>query len=106
MSKTIYALGFFDGVHIGHTQLLLQCHSLAFQQKARAGVVTFGNHPDKLVMGAEPGLINTLSDRERLLRRNGIQEVVVFLGSHCRGSISSRAALIINPRESLTRVTA
>lgn len=76
--KMILALGFFDGVHMGHTALLRACVSLAQQNNCRAGVVTFGNHPDKLVMGTEPGLINTLSDRERLLRQNGIQEVIVF----------------------------
>ena len=76
--KTILALGFFDGVHMGHAALLRTCVSLAQQNNCRSGVVTFGNHPDKLVMGTEPGLINTLSDRERLLRRSGIQEVIVF----------------------------
>lgn len=76
--KTILALGFFDGVHMGHSALLRACVDLAKQNNCRAGVVTFGNHPDKLVMGTEPGLINTLSDRERLLRQNGIQEVIVF----------------------------
>ena len=27
--KTIYALGFFDGVHIGHAALLKACRELA-----------------------------------------------------------------------------
>jgi len=76
--RCILALGFFDGVHMGHAALLRACVSLAKQNNCRAGVVTFGNHPDKLVMGAEPGLINTLSDRERLLRQNGIEEIIVF----------------------------
>ena len=55
MSKIIYALGFFDGVHIGHTQLLLQCHSLAYEHDCTAGVVTFGSHPETLVQGNAPG---------------------------------------------------
>ena len=29
MNETIYALGFFDGVHIGHAALLAQCRRLA-----------------------------------------------------------------------------
>ena len=28
-NKTIYALGFFDGVHIGHGALLNSCRELA-----------------------------------------------------------------------------
>ena len=76
--KCILALGFFDGVHMCHTVLLQECRRLADENQYRAGVVTFGNHPDKLVMGAAPELINTLADRERLLRRSGIDDVIVF----------------------------
>ena len=40
---------------------------MADQYGFRAGVVTFGNHPDGLVQGNAPRLINSLSDRKRLL---------------------------------------
>ena len=69
MDKTIYALGFFDGVHLGHQALLRDCRVLAEKYRAGAGVVTFANHPDALVFGAAPGLINTPQDREHLLRQ-------------------------------------
>lgn len=67
MEKTIYALGFFDGVHLGHRALLSQCRRLALEHHCRAGAVTFGTHPDQLVLGQAPVLINTPADRERLL---------------------------------------
>ena len=51
MDKTIYALGFFDGVHIGHQALLRTCRKLAQAHRTNAGVVTFANHPDALVFG-------------------------------------------------------
>jgi len=79
MSKIIYALGFFDGVHIGHTQLLLQCHSLAYQHNCTTGVVTFGSHPDTLVLGSAPRLINSIRDREWLLREKYAIEMVLTL---------------------------
>ena len=69
MDKTIYALGFFDGVHLGHQALLRDCRVLAEKHRTGAGVVTFANHPDALVFGAAPGLINTPQDREHLLRQ-------------------------------------
>ena len=46
MNKTIYALGFFDGVHVGHAALLDRCKTLAREGNYRAGVVTFAAHPD------------------------------------------------------------
>ena len=70
MNQTIYALGFFDGVHLGHRALLRECRRLASQAGWDAGVVTFGSHPDALVFGSAPVLINTPADRERLLRRD------------------------------------
>lgn len=67
MSKTIFALGFFDGVHLGHRALLNTCRALAREHGCSAGAVTFGAHPDALVLGKAPGLLNTPADRERLL---------------------------------------
>ena len=54
MNKTIYALGFFDGVHVGHAALLDRCKTLARKENYRAGVVTFAAHPDTLVLGNTP----------------------------------------------------
>ena len=68
MNKTIFALGFFDGVHIGHGALLRRCQTLAKKHQCQAGVVTFDTHPQTLVAGSAPGLICGTSDRERLLR--------------------------------------
>ena len=79
MNKTIYALGFFDGVHIGHAALLDRCKYLAREKNIRAGVVTFAAHPDTLVLGSTPPLINTPYDREKLLRERFSMERVVTL---------------------------
>ena len=74
--KTIYALGFFDGVHLGHQALLTACRTLAEQNNCRAGVVTFTGHPDTLVSGNTPALINTPEDRKALLLGFGMDTVV------------------------------
>ena len=79
MNKTIYALGFFDGVHVGHAALLDRCKTLAREENYRAGVVTFAAHPDTLVLGTTPPLINTPYDREKLLRERFSMEQVVTL---------------------------
>lgn len=68
MKKTIYALGVFDGVHLGHQALLDTCRTLANAAGCRTGVVTFTTHPDALVFGKAPALINSITDRELLLR--------------------------------------
>ena len=52
--KCVYALGFFDGVHLGHGSLLTACRELADELGRDAGVVTFSTHPEALVRGAAP----------------------------------------------------
>lgn len=73
--KTIFALGFFDGVHLGHQALLAACRELAEQTGCQAGVVTFLNHPDAMVHGLAPRLINTAEDRRRLICRYGVDNI-------------------------------
>jgi len=79
MNKTIYALGFFDGVHIGHQALLTACRRLAQEQCCAAGVITFGTHPDALVLCSTPHLINSPKDREWLLKEKFHMDTVVTL---------------------------
>ena len=74
--KTIFALGFFDGVHLGHQALLSACKTLAAQHGCRAGVLTFAGHPDTLVLGNAPALLNTPQDRRQLLTEYGMDTVV------------------------------
>lgn len=74
--KTIYALGFFDGVHLGHQALLLACRHLAHRKGCYAGVVSFTTHPDGLVSGKAPALINTIEDRNRLLCGYGMEKLL------------------------------
>ena len=76
--KTIYALGFFDGVHLGHQALLDACRQLAQENGYKAGVITFNVHPDGLVSGKAPALLNTIEDRKRLLLSFGIDSVVAL----------------------------
>lgn len=73
--KMIYALGFFDGVHLGHQALLETCVELAKKQNMRPGAITFEKHPQSLFTPTPPPLINTDADRDRLLQQWGMEYV-------------------------------
>lgn len=75
--KTIYALGFFDGVHLGHQALLVACGHLARRSGCKVGVVTFDTHPDALVAKQAPPLINTVEERCRMFLAHGFAELLV-----------------------------
>lgn len=73
--QKIFALGFFDGVHLGHQALLKACVDLAGELGVEAAAITFESHPQSLFAEKTPPLINSLQDRYRLLRRCGISHI-------------------------------
>ena len=73
--KRIFALGFFDGVHLGHQALLEACVSLAGSLGAETAAITFDRHPRALFTQDPPSLISTAASRRLLLNRYGITYV-------------------------------
>lgn len=76
--KCIFALGFFDGVHLGHQALLAECCRLAAKLDAQPAAITFDAHPKSLFLPEPPELISTVWDRRRLLGQYGMEQVYVF----------------------------
>ena len=76
--KRIFALGFFDGVHLGHQALLAECVRLAKAMDCETAAITFERHPQSLFREDVPPLLSTLSDRFRLLLGRGIDHVYPF----------------------------
>lgn len=76
MDKCVLALGFFDGVHLGHGALLRRTRALADELRLPAAALTFDTHPAELVSGQRVALLNTPRERETLMRElYGIDEV-------------------------------
>src|SRR3954469_17821173 len=66
--KVCLAIGFFDGVHLGHQQVIRQTISDARQHEALSVVVTFDCHPNSVVAPERtPPLIYPLSKKLRVI---------------------------------------
>lgn len=77
--KCVLALGFFDGVHLGHAALLRRTVERAVEMDIAPAVMTFDTHPDTLVQGKPVPLINSAPDRAFLIRQLfGIDMVEFF----------------------------
>ena len=75
--KRAIALGFFDGVHIGHGALLRKTVLRAEEIGGIPSVLSFDVHPDTLVFNKEVPLINSALAREYIIRElYGIDNVV------------------------------
>ena len=74
---TALTIGTFDGVHLGHQQLLWRLVTKAAGDGLHPAVLTFRNHPRQVL---NPGInlpyITTLEDRISFLRGQGVQLVV------------------------------
>lgn len=79
MSKElVIALGFFDGVHLGHAALLRRAVEEAKVRGCQSAVFTFTRPPKEVVTGIPCPLINTPTDRKRLLQEvYGIDHVIM-----------------------------
>ena len=79
MKKRVIALGFFDGVHIGHAALLTCVRARAAALGVTPAALTFDTHPGGIVSGNQVPLINSLDGRLDLIRRlHGIEDVIVL----------------------------
>ena len=79
MNQKVIALGFFDGVHLGHGALLRRVTERARETGASPAVVTFDRAPKSLVTGKPVSLLNSPEDRRDLIRRfYGIEDVVML----------------------------
>ena len=72
------AIGVFDGVHLGHQQIIRQTFSDARQHEGQAVVVTFDRHPSAIVApDRQPGLIYSLPQKLRTLAGLGADATLV-----------------------------
>lgn len=77
--KACLAIGVFDGVHLGHQQIIRQTIADARQQNALAVVVTFDRHPSAIVAPDRvPPLIYSQAQKIRTIESLGAEALLVI----------------------------
>jgi len=77
--KRAIALGFFDGIHIGHAALLNKTNERSAEYGFIPSVLSFDIHPDNVVFGRNVPLINSAADRERIIKQQfNIDDVILL----------------------------
>ena len=77
--KRVIALGFFDGVHLGHQALMRRTVERAAEYGVRPSVISFDTHPDIFVRGVDVPLLGSVADRRDLISRiGGIDDIIMI----------------------------
>ena len=77
--KVCLAIGFFDGVHLGHQQVIRQTITDAKQHEAIGLVVTFDRHPNTVVAPSRvPPLIYSLPQKLRAIEAVGADTLLLI----------------------------
>ena len=77
--NAVVTIGTFDGVHLGHQQILAQLKAEAARIGGETVIITFNPHPRKIVSSV-PGdikLITTQKEKRSLLKKAGIDYLVI-----------------------------
>ena len=77
--KVCLAIGFFDGVHLGHQQIIRQTLSDAKQHEAIGLVLTFDRHPNTVVAPSRlPPLVYSLPQKLRAIAAAGVEVTLLI----------------------------
>lgn len=78
-TRSVVAIGNFDGVHLGHQQMLQQIGNDAARLNAPSVVLTFDPHPVTVLKpGTKIPRLTTIPERIRLLKSHGADHVVIL----------------------------
>ena len=91
----VVATGFFDGVHLGHRQVLQTLVSSARQRGEEAIVVTFSRHPRAVLQqdARQLRLLNSPQEKEALLLAQGVDRVETLPFDRSFARLSAEAFL-------------
>ena len=79
VKKSVIALGFFDGVHRGHAELIKTAKLRAKELNAEAAVLSFDVSPEAVITGHSVPLISSVNTRADLVRRYfGVNNVIIY----------------------------
>jgi riboflavin kinase / FMN adenylyltransferase len=94
--ETVITIGVFDGVHLGHKELLAEVKHQAEKLSCLSGVVTFRQHPDELVYSGKilPHL-TSLDERIARLKAEGMDKVIVISFNRDMMEIPARDFVIL-----------
>jgi riboflavin kinase / FMN adenylyltransferase len=90
--SSVVTIGFFDGVHLGHRQLIAAALNRADELSLPCVVVTFDRHPASVIRPEfAPRLLTAVDHKLELLEASGVDAVHLVHFDHARARESAEA---------------
>jgi riboflavin kinase/FMN adenylyltransferase len=84
-------IGVFDGVHVGHKELITRVNELSKRQKMRSVIITFSQHPQEILNpSSQPPFLTDVWEKAALLRKQGADEVIILTFTKELSELSAR----------------
>ena len=74
--STSAAIGNFDGVHLGHKEIIDLINDIAKMKSTKSCILTFDPHPQKVLAGRDVSLIVPVNEKLSLLEQAGVDYAV------------------------------
>ncbi len=77
--KSVITLGTFDGLHLGHQQIVDKVIQKSRKSGGRSFLITFDPHPRKVIPGRnDVKILSTLDEKEVILKKLGLENLFVI----------------------------
>ncbi len=93
-SKAVVTMGIFDGVHLGHQQLLRLLRAQAQEINGETVLLTFWPHPRLVLAHTHPApiqLLTSLEEKAALLAQQGVDHLVILQFTPAFAQLSAQA---------------
>ena len=78
LKPLVAAIGFFDGIHKGHQQLIKETIKQGKMKKLETALITFSPSPISVLKNTNEELLTTLKEREKLAKKFKVDNFIVL----------------------------
>lgn len=89
--NVVLALGFFDGVHLGHQEVIATAKKIANEKNLKLALMTFNQHPSIVFQKIDPDqmkYLSTIKRKEELMEDQGVDILYVIEFTSAFASLS------------------
>lgn len=78
LNDSVCAIGFFDGLHLGHQELLKRVEKLSNEFNLKKALMTFSSHPKSILGNEDVKYLMSLDDKIKILENRGFDYLFII----------------------------